>query len=96
MYEKDGRYYADWRDKRGRRLRKSFTSGRAATRYEAEQKELAHPKKKARRPHSPKSSAPLILKIRSTAGRRATSSRRLAASRRGTSLLHMPSKPTKQ
>lgn len=47
MYEKQGRYYADWRDKTGQRLRKSFTSKRAALQFEAEQKELAHPKLKA-------------------------------------------------
>jgi hypothetical protein len=48
MFEKSGKYYADWRDKRGKRLRKSFTSKRAALLFEAEQKEQAHPKKTAR------------------------------------------------
>ena len=47
MFEKQGRFYADWRDKSGQRLRKSFTSKRAALQFEAEQKELAHPKSKA-------------------------------------------------
>jgi hypothetical protein len=47
MYEKQGKFYADWRDKRGKRIRKSFTSKRAALQHEADQKELAHPKRKA-------------------------------------------------
>jgi hypothetical protein len=34
MFEKNGKYYADWRDRTGRRQRKSFTSQRAALRYE--------------------------------------------------------------
>jgi hypothetical protein len=58
MYEKNGKYYADWRDKKGTRKRKSFTSQRAALRYEEEQKELAHPKPKARTIRSPHFSAP--------------------------------------
>jgi hypothetical protein len=45
MFAKDGKYYADWRDRSGKRLRLSFTSKRAALQHEAEQKELAHPKK---------------------------------------------------
>jgi hypothetical protein len=44
MHTKDGKFYADWRDRSGRRIRKSFTSKRAALQHEAEQKELAHPK----------------------------------------------------
>jgi hypothetical protein len=44
MFQKNGRYYADWRDKSGRRLRQSFTSKRAALQHEAEQKAIAHPK----------------------------------------------------
>jgi hypothetical protein len=58
MFEKDGKFYADWRDKRGNRKRKSFTSKRAALRHEEEQKELAHPKKKARGRISPNSYVP--------------------------------------
>jgi hypothetical protein len=42
MFEKDGKYYADWRDRAGTRKRKSFTSRRAALQYEADQKEIAH------------------------------------------------------
>jgi hypothetical protein len=58
MFEKEGKFYADWRDKRGTRKRKSFTSMQAALRHEEEQKELAHPKKKARGQTSLKSSVP--------------------------------------
>jgi hypothetical protein len=58
MFEKDGKFYADWRDKDGNRKRKSFKSRRAALRYEEEQKELAHPKMKARVTQLPKYSAP--------------------------------------
>lgn len=58
MFEKNGKFYADWRDRSGRRLRKSFTSARAALRFEEEQRELAHPKSKAQGRRLPKSSAP--------------------------------------
>lgn len=58
MFEKSGKFYADWRDASGKRLRKSFTSRRAALQFEAEQKELAHPKQKARGQQSPHYSAP--------------------------------------
>jgi hypothetical protein len=34
MFEKNGKYYADWRDRTGRRLRKAFTSERAALIHE--------------------------------------------------------------
>jgi hypothetical protein len=58
MFEKSGKYYADWRDRNGKRLRKSFRTPRAALQYEAEQKELTHPKPRAHGQHSPKSFAP--------------------------------------
>jgi hypothetical protein len=58
MYEKDGKYYADWRTREGKRTRKSFTSKRAALKYEEEQKELAHPKTRGRGRQLPKYSAP--------------------------------------
>lgn len=60
MFEKQGKFYADWRDRTGRRLRKAFTTRRAALHFEAEQKELAHPKSKARGQRSPHYSAPSI------------------------------------
>jgi|GEM_PF-2381613 hypothetical protein len=47
MYEKSGKFYSDWRDRKGCRHRKSFTSARAALKHEAEQRELAHPKQTA-------------------------------------------------
>jgi len=40
MYEKAGKYYADWRDRSGKRKRKSFASRRAALTFEEEQKEI--------------------------------------------------------
>jgi hypothetical protein len=58
MFEKEGRYYADWRDKDGNRKRKSFKNKNAALRYEEEQKELAHPKQKVRVSPSPRYCAP--------------------------------------
>jgi hypothetical protein len=38
MFEKAGKYYADWRDRTGQRTRKSFRSARTALAFEAEQK----------------------------------------------------------
>lgn len=38
MYEKQGMYFADWRDKKGVRHRKSFATAEAALLYEAAQK----------------------------------------------------------
>lgn len=58
MFEKNGKFFADWRDRDGRRKRKSFTSQRAALRYEAEQRELAQAKRRGRGTHLPKYSAP--------------------------------------
>jgi hypothetical protein len=58
MFEKQGRYFADWRDQRGQRKRKSFHTERAALTFEAEQKELAHPKTPARGRRSPVSYSP--------------------------------------
>ena len=72
MFEKSGKYYADWRDKSGRRLRKSFTSKAAALQFEADQKELAHPKTAARGQQSPK-----ILRAKLDGCRLASYARRL-------------------
>src|SRR5260370_753181 len=58
MFEKQGKFYADWRDQTGARKRKSFTSARAALQFEREQKELAHPKPKARGIRLPGSFSP--------------------------------------
>ena len=58
MFEKQGKFYADWRDRKGKRTRKSFTSEKAALWFEAEMKEAAHPKQKARGKVSPIFSAP--------------------------------------
>ena len=80
MYEKDGRFYADWRDRKGKRLRKSFTSQRAALRFEAEQKELAHPKTKALGRRLRTFSTPPTPTTPFTDAQRATSSQRQAVS----------------
>jgi hypothetical protein len=53
MFEKQGKFYADWRDREGTRKRKAFNSSRAALRFEQEQKELAHPKQSAKGKPSP-------------------------------------------
>lgn len=58
MFEKQGKYYADWRDRRGRRHRKSFGSKRAALKFEEEQREIEHPKIRAAEKPWQKSSSP--------------------------------------
>jgi hypothetical protein len=58
MFEKGGKFYADWRNRKGKRLRKSFTSKRAAQQFEDDMKEAAHPKTKALVRRWPKYSAP--------------------------------------
>jgi hypothetical protein len=58
MFEKQGKFYADWRNDTGKRIRKSFNSKRAALQFEAEQKGRSHPKKKARGNQSAISCAP--------------------------------------
>jgi len=60
MFEKQGKFYADWRDRTGIRKRKAFTTGRAALRHEAEQKEAAHPNAEARKTRWQKSSVRAI------------------------------------
>jgi hypothetical protein len=58
MFEKQGKFYADWRDKSGRRIRKSFSSARAALTHEAAMKEQAHPKPQTQGKPLPHYSAP--------------------------------------
>ena len=96
MFVKAGKYYADWRDQSGRRLRKSFTTARAALTHEAAQRESAHPKKKALGRPSPKFSAPRTRAAKLTAMERVSSSPRQAAGHRKASLLPMPSKLTRR
>jgi hypothetical protein len=67
MYEKDNKYYADWRDRQGKRKRKSFTSPKAALRFEEEQKEIARPKKRGVGKLLPTFSTPKPSKGRNTA-----------------------------
>src|SRR5258708_29534593 len=52
MYEKGNSYYADWRDRAGKRKRKSFETAEQAEAYEQAQKVVAHPKR-VRRAASP-------------------------------------------
>jgi hypothetical protein len=96
MYEKAGKFYADWRDQDGTRLRKSFTSRRAALQFEAEQKELAHPKQKARGQQSPRSYAPKRNgeTTRAQGGPPAPSSRKLVHFPRAASAPHTSPKST--
>ena len=58
MFEKNGHYFADWRNRRGKRQRKSFTSEADAIRYEQEQRAIAHPKIKGKARPSRRSFAP--------------------------------------
>lgn len=44
MYEKNGKFYADWRDADGRRRRKSFATSLGASRHETRMK-TANPRR---------------------------------------------------
>jgi hypothetical protein len=46
MFIKNNKFFADWRDASGRRLRKSFSTAKAALAYEAGQR-LQNPKQMA-------------------------------------------------
>ncbi|HEV2487570.1 MAG TPA: hypothetical protein VGT08_18755 [Terracidiphilus sp.] len=95
MFEKSGKYYADWRDQSGRRLRKSFTTARAALTHEAQQREDAHPKKRALGRPSPKFSTPRSRAAKQITTVRAASSLKPEAATRKASVLRMPSKSTR-
>lgn len=58
MFEKDNRFYADWRDRKGVRRRKAFTTADAAQLHEETEKNKARPKKRGAEPQSLPSSAP--------------------------------------
>jgi hypothetical protein len=92
MFEKSGKFYADWRDKHGKRLRKSFSSARAALLFEREQKELSHPKKTAMRHPSPKFSSPDTTGVRRTA--KSTQQSNSSSPQRGRLLLVNSARPT--
>ena len=97
MFDKNGKYYADWRDRKGARHRKSFTSARAALLFEKEQKERANPKSTARRPTSRTSSSPNANKAGVTLSfppRKKSSSPPPVQSSRATSPLRMSKKLT--
>jgi len=61
MFYKGSLYFADWRDRKGVRHRKSFTTEEAATDYEAAQKVTARPKKQSK---GQPSAAPLLTSPR--------------------------------
>jgi len=87
MFEKQGKFYADWRDVQGKRLRKSFTSKRAAMQFESDQKGIAHPKSKAQSQTSPnyfarRSSGQETVRAATSIKQRGFSSLKLVASRR--------------
>lgn len=48
MFNKGSLYFADWRDRKGVRHRKSFRNAEDATAYEAAQKVSARPKTKSK------------------------------------------------
>lgn len=77
MFEKSAKFYADWRDHKGTRKRKSFNTARAALQFEAAQKEIAHPKPRAQGRTLPRFSAP---DTRGTAQRRIKTTTRRKAS----------------
>ncbi len=58
MFQKGNRFYADWRDRRGARHRRAFTTAAEAEQFEVEQKQRNHPKRKGPADKSPRSSGP--------------------------------------
>lgn len=54
MYQKNAAYFADWRDRKGRRHRKSFPTAALALQHQQEQRAHTHPQK-AKEPPSPRS-----------------------------------------
>lgn len=77
MFMKGLLYFADWRDRKGVRHRKSFSTAEKATDYEAAQKLAARPKKpsKAKRSAAPLLTSPSGHKARKPASRRTGSSK---------------------
>jgi periplasmic divalent cation tolerance protein len=53
MFEKNRKFYADWRNGKGVRLRKAFTSERAALKYETEQKQQSQKERKEKGQRTP-------------------------------------------
>jgi hypothetical protein len=58
VYSKQNRFYADWRDKQGRRQRKAFKTEGAALTHEQAMKDVARPKGKGVGRRSQPPSAP--------------------------------------
>lgn len=87
MFEKQGKFYADWRDRTGKRKRKSFSTSRAALRFEEEQKELARPRLRlvGKPSHKSSSTSPASRSTQPLPQPPASSSRLLAVCTRATS-----------
>ena len=68
MYQKGNLYYADWRDKKGVRRRKSFSTMEEAEHHEAPQKRTARPKKQRGGLRSKPPSRPSQAKSRTNTG----------------------------
>lgn len=84
MFQKGNLFFADWRNRKGQRLRKSFSNSADALDYEQAQKAAAHPKAKRAAPPSPASSPRSSTKPRGTraASQRRSSPKRAARERR--------------
>lgn len=75
MYQKSNRFYADWRNRKGVRLRKAFATAEEAIEYEERQKAAARPKQQGAGRPSQKSSAPISSRTPSPAKVRSGSRR---------------------
>jgi len=71
MFEKSGRFFADWRDEDQRRRRKSFRSARAAMLYETQMRERSS-KRRAQGQRWPTSCAKTSSGQRTKTGTRST------------------------
>ena len=68
MFQKHNRFYADWRDKRGVRHRKSFTTAEAAIDHETSQKDATRPKLKGAAKPLQRQSAPISQRGKRSGG----------------------------
>lgn len=102
MYEKHNRFYADWRDRRGVRRRKAFTTADAATAHEVAQKAVARPHGGAvalpSQPSSRGTSKPPSRPARTStsSSQKNTSSRSQGRSARATSVKQTSSKSSRK
>lgn len=70
MYEKNSRFYADWRNAEGKRLRKSFPTALGAQRHEKAQLKLRPSRDAGLQTNCPKSSGVLAGRTKATVGER--------------------------